>query len=103
MSSIPPAGHASLIQTHGAQNRAEETRRKQSTDEARRSSKDAFADRLQEVIENSDKDSEVYADAEGAGSQGKTFSEDRAPEDEHKADDQPAPDGPAGSALDIEA
>lgn len=103
MSSIPPAGHASLIQAHGAQNRADETRRKQNADEAQRSRTDTFADRLQEVIENDDQDTQVYADAEGAGSRGKSHEDEPSAEDEPTAQADADTDESAGGGLDIEA
>ncbi len=57
-----------------------------------------FADKLQDVIENSDRDSQVYADAEGAGSQGRPF---EGP-DEQTPPDEPDVEEP-GSSLDLQA
>ncbi|RMF81302.1 MAG: hypothetical protein D6744_07305 [Planctomycetota bacterium] len=103
MSSIPPAGHASLIQAHGAQNRADETRRKQNADEAQRTRTDTFADRLQEVIENDDQDTQVYADAEGAGSRGKSHEEEPSAENEFAGEADAEQNEASGGGLDIEA
>lgn len=100
MSSIPPAGHAGLIQAQGAQRQASDVRAKENSSQAQRSG-DTFSDRLKEVIENGDLDSQVYADGEGAGGQGKQHSEEQGQPDETlEAPDESASDGPH---LDIEA
>lgn len=101
MSAIPPPGHAGLIQAHEAARRAAEAKATEESAEAKRASKDAFADRLREVIGSEDRDSQVYADAEGAGSQGKAF--DEAPDEEQDQDAAAAaddePDAPGGIDL----
>ena len=104
MSSIPPAGHAGLIQAHGAQRRATETRARQAAGEAQRTDRDTFSDKLKEVIENDDLDSQVYSDAEGAGSQGKQYAdgETDAEADLDADADAPPPEPPA-PGLDIQA
>ena len=60
----------------------------------------AFSQNLQNVIENSDRDGQVYADAEGAGSQGSPFEteeeEERPPEDELEDEEE-------SGGLDLEA
>jgi len=66
MSSIPPPGHAGLIQAHGAQRQATEARAKETSSQAQRLG-DTFSEKLKEVIENDDLDSQVFADGEGAG------------------------------------
>lgn len=101
MSSIPPAGHASLIQAHGAARRAAETSEKEAAAESKRTRNDKFADRLQEVIENDNLDSQVYADAEGAGSQGKRHADER--DESSEADDENTSDAESDGHLDIEA
>ena len=100
MSAIPPNWLGSIIQTQGAARRAAEERAQEQTAESERSSGANFADSLQNVIENSDRDSSVYSDAEGQGGQGSPF-EDGPPPDEQN----PASDSPPASAggLDIEA
>lgn len=95
MSSIPPNWLGSIIQSQGAQERAGQAK---SADEAKSAERGAFSEKLQDVIENTDRDGEVYADAEGAGSEGSPFEEreeEAPPEDEL---DQESTGG-----LDIEA
>lgn len=104
MSSIPPAGHAGLIQTHGAQRRATETRARQAAGEAERTNRDSFSEKLKEVIENDDLDSQVYTDAEGAGSQGKQFADGEPAADDTLIDEDESKNPPAPeSGLDIQA
>jgi hypothetical protein len=99
MSSIPPAGHAGLIQAHGAQRHAGEARAKETSSEAQRLG-DTFSEKLKEVIENDDLDSQVYADGEGAGGHARQRADDEPPEDSPEPDPEPEPDGPH---LDIQA
>ena len=98
MSAIPPNWLGSIIQTHAAQNSAAKARKKETTDQARQS--EPFQDQLQEVIENTDRDSQIYSDAEGAGSQGRCSEEpeDAAPEQP----ETPQPEEPTGG-LDLTA
>ncbi len=70
MSAIPPGWLGSIIQTGGAERRAAANRAAESATDGDRAS---FADRLSDVIDSNDRDSQVYADAEGAGSQGRPF------------------------------
>lgn len=89
MSAIPPNWLGSIIQAHGAQNNAAKARHKETTDQTRRS--EPFQDQLQEVIENADRDSQVYSDAEGSGSQGRSSEEpetDAADESPGESDDE---------------
>ncbi len=106
MSAIPPNPLSSLIQISGAQQRA-------ASDKSREISRDAearetaFAEKLRDKIEDTDADTSVYADAEGAGGQGRAFGEDAAEDERDKSDEDdsahpPAPDQP-GQRLDVEA
>ncbi len=97
MSAIPPNWLGSIIQAHGAQNQAAKARKKETTDQARRT--EPFQDQLQEVIENTDRDSQVYSDAEGSGSQGRSSEE---PEETTEQPEAQAPDEPTGG-LDLTA
>jgi len=74
----------SAIQSHGAQDRAAEAKNKERTADAERAGKDGFSERLQDVIENTDRDTQIYADAEGTGSQGRPFSEEESEEEEEQ-------------------
>lgn len=73
MSAIPPGWLGSVIQTQGAQARA--AGEKQASDDAgaERVGGGSFADKLQDVIDETERDSQVYSDAEGTGSQGRPF------------------------------
>ena len=97
MSAIPPAWLGSIIQTQGAQARAAGEKQDLTAAEAERSGGN-FADKLQDVIEETDRDSQVYSDAEGAGSQGRPFegSSETPPEAEPEADQPPG-------GLDVQA
>jgi hypothetical protein len=99
MSTIPPNWLGSIIQTQGAARRTAEERDRERTAESERSSGASFADSMQNVIENSDRDGEVYSDAEGQGSQG------RPSEEAEQQGEQPVADPPPQSAggLDVEA
>jgi len=99
VSAIPPNWLGSIIQTQGAQERATQAK---STEEAKGTERGAFSERLQDVIENADRDVEVYSDAEGTGSQGKPFSEEEEQSEEETEQEQ-GPDQDPSSSLDIEA
>jgi hypothetical protein len=92
---------ASVIQSAGAQDSAAAAKRKERADESERTGRGDFAENLQNVIENTDRDSEVYADAEGTGSQGRPHSgeeeEHLDEEEQEQADEQP------GGGLDVQA
>ena len=99
MSAIPPNWLGSIIQSQGAQERASQAK---SAEEAKGTERGAFSDRLRDVIENSDRDVEVYSDAEGTGSQGSPFSEaeEQVELDEEREEREPPE---AGAGLDLEA
>lgn len=99
MAGIPPNWLGSIIQTQGAQQRAAANKAKEGAAQSE-SAGGEFADRLQDVIESNDRDSQVYSDAEGAGSQGRPFEEtgEESPQDTPPSD----PGTPAGG-LDVEA
>lgn len=97
MSTIPPNWLGSIIQSQGAQDRSG---RAKGVEDAKGVDRAAFSERLQDVIENSDRDVEVYSDAEGTGSQGAPFSE---PEEEQAEPEQVADEEIASGTLDIEA
>ncbi len=100
MAGIPPTWLGSIIQTQGAQTHAAERKAKESAAETERAGPGVFADRLQDVIESSDRDSQVYSDAEGPGSQGRP-SDEGATEDQQN-DNTSTPGVPVGG-LDVEA
>ena len=98
MSAIPPNWLASGIQAQGAQKRAVDERDKDAAQQARTTGGAAFARELIDVVETSDRDSQADPDAEGAGSQGKAYSDP----DESKKEPQEDTNPPAGG-LDIQA
>ncbi len=97
---IPPNWMGSVNQTTGAAGRAAADRQREKTNEVERVA-GTFADNLQNVIENSDRDSQVYSDAEGSGSQGRPApeAESETPEEPPR---EPSRDHP-GSGLDLQA
>jgi len=99
MSGIPPAGLGSIIQTQGAQAQAAERKAREDGAQTERTGPAAFAGQLQDVIEATDRDSQVYADAEGTGSQGRPFEEARR---EESPDGAPVDERPA-EHLDLQA
>ena len=101
MSTIPPNWMGSVLQSHGAQDRAAEAKNKERTADAERAGKNGFSERLQDVIENTDRDTQIYADAEGTGSQGRPFSEEETEEEEKQRDS--ADDDEGLGNLDVEA
>lgn len=96
MSTIPPNWLGSIIQSQGAQERAGQAK---AADEAKGAERGAFSEKLLDVIENSDRDGEVYADAEGPGNQGSPFSES----DEEAPTEDQVEEESTGTGLDIEA
>lgn len=103
-SAIPPPWLSSIIQTSDAQQRSAANRNREAAESAERTGDKNFAEKAAEVISNDDADSSVYADAEGAGSQGRAFGGSGEPtgeEAEHPEATEPT-DG-VGGGLDIEA
>lgn len=99
MSTIPPNWLGSIIQTQGSHARAAGDKEKESGLQAERVGADSFAEKLQDVIESSDRDSQVYSDAEGTGSQGR---QSEGPPEESQAPPGESLDAPTGG-LDIQA
>ncbi len=99
MSSIvPPNWLGSIIQTHGARARSVQEREQEGAAQSEREA-DVFAGKLRDAIDNTDRDGQVYADAEGAGSQGRPF-EGAALEQPSVPDDA---DPDEGGHLDVQA
>lgn len=94
MSSIPPTFLGSLIQTHGAQQR--EAARKREVD-AVGGERPAFSRELTGAIENDERDSQTYSDAEGKGGYGRQRPDDAPPEDTEAAPAAPP------SGIDLQA
>jgi len=103
VSAIPPNWLSSIIQTGGAHDRATQAKAKEDAATSERASGNRFAENLQDIIESSDRDAQVYADAEGAGSQGRDS--DDTPTDETDAREESEPDSTDAEDehLDIQA
>ena len=101
MSTIPPNWLGSIIQAQGAKARAAEEKQKEQASQIERSGKAGFAEKLQDVIGSDDRDSQVYSDAEGSGSQGAPFEDQPEQEQPQEQTDQ-QDDDPAGG-LDLQA
>ena len=89
MSAIPPNSIASILQTTGGVQRAAAAK-----DADQRSQTDAvkgeFQRELTQAIDGADADQNVYADAEGTGSQGRPFDgDDEAGRENENAADVP--------------
>ena len=97
MTTIPPNWLGSIIQSQGAQERAGQAK---SAEEAKGTERGAFSDKLRDVIENTDRDVEVYSDAEGTGSQGSPSSE---AEEQVEEVETPEEQEDPGAGLDLEA
>ncbi|MFH1745737.1 MAG: hypothetical protein ABIG44_01700 [Planctomycetota bacterium] len=102
MSTIPPNWMSSVLGAHEAQKQSEQKKVRESSDQAERAGTEKFADRLKNIIKETDPDSEVYEDAEGLGSQGRPFSEEEEEEEHLLDDDEDEADESAGG-LDIQA
>jgi hypothetical protein len=101
MAGIPPNWLGSIIQSQGAQQRAAADKAKQEASQTEGGG-NSFSEKLQDVIEASDRDSQVYSDAEGQGSQGRpSETPDESESTPEENEDEQAGTGP--SHLDVEA
>lgn len=99
MSTIPPNWMASVLGTHDTQKSASAAKTKEAAEQGERTSNTGFAERLHNVIDNAERDGEVYADAEGLGSQGRAPAEEsqkQESEEDHES-------GRSESGLDVQA
>lgn len=100
MSAIPPGWLSSIIQTTGAQSRSAEAKSRDDAAQAQRSGEKSFADNLQNIIEESDRDSSVFSDAEGRGGMGRN-SEGESTDAQEQPGDGGLPSD--GGSLDVSA
>ncbi len=98
MSTIPPNWLGSIAQTQGAAARAAEHKRQEEAAQGDHTGA-SFAEKLQDVIENTDRDSQVYSDAEGSGSQGRPFGTTEEAEQKPAAEEESA----SADGLDLQA
>jgi hypothetical protein len=102
MSTIPPNWLGSVLGTPAAQQQATAAKNKEAVDQAARSGAAKFTDSLHNVIENSDRDAQAYADSEGLGSQGRPFAEESEPGEQQAPDERDGTDA-TGGAIDVQA
>lgn len=99
MSAIPPNSLASIIQSSGSQHHVSETKRREAAEQAERNRSSEFSEHLQDIIENTDRDSSVHTDGGGLGGQGRNTGESGESPQETPAEEEDS----AGGALDIQA
>jgi hypothetical protein len=98
VSAIPPNWLSSIIQSSGAPTPASEARRREAAGQVERTSGPDFAQDLLNMIENDDRDSATFTDAEGRGSLGRPSAPE---EDEESAAPSDVHDEPG--QLDVQA
>jgi len=101
MSAIPPNWMSSVVGGVSAQGRAADAKSRESADQAKAVDNRAFAEKLQNVLDGADTETQVHSDSEGLGGQGRAFSDGDGQPDK-RDDHPPADDAPTGG-LDIEA
>lgn len=101
MSTIPPNWLGSIIQTQGSQSKAAVDKQREKAAETERTGTQPFAESLQNVIEESDRDTQVYSDAEGTGSQGRPF--EGPPNEDASSDVDRSNDTHPSGGLDVQA
>lgn len=107
MSTLPPNLAGAILQSHLAQRQVSNVRDQEEAQKTYAERQQRLAtDQKDTSIEATDTDTQVHADAEGGGSQGRAFSEPESADeaslegqDEHAA----PPDGSTGRHIDLEA
>ncbi|MBN2448517.1 MAG: hypothetical protein JXO22_17450 [Phycisphaerae bacterium] len=102
MSTIPPNWIGSVVGSNSASGRAADAKSKENADQAKTVDNSAFSERLQDVIESTDTDTQVHPDAEGLGSQGRPFGDGAEPEPPEEEKTPEATEESLGN-LDVEA
>lgn len=100
MANIPPNWLGGVIQTQGATQRAGAERARQQA-AAGETAGGVFANQLQDIIAAGDRDTEVFADAEGQGGRGRPDQEEVDPTSVEDGAAAPPPSMPGH--LDLEA
>jgi hypothetical protein len=103
MSTMPPNVVGSVLQSHMAQHQASVVRETEESQRDNASRRQALAaDERDTTVGTADTDTQIHADAEGTGSQGRDFS---SPEEEAEqdADESTTPSGDEGRNLDLRA
>ncbi|MBI4578656.1 MAG: hypothetical protein HY718_03085 [Planctomycetes bacterium] len=102
MSAVPPNFAASVLQSNLAQRQVSAVRDAERNQRAGADRQQAKAvDQAGSTVETTDDTTQIYTDAEGAGSQGRAFS----PPDQQEADPDRStePDGDQGRIIDLSA
>ncbi len=104
MSSVPPNLVGPILQTPLTQRQVSAVRdAKQSHEAAAARQQTAASEDTDTIVETSDNDTRVHADAEGTGSQGRAYSESPESEEPPPPVDRPPPDDDTGRLIDLEA
>ncbi|HPD29544.1 MAG TPA: hypothetical protein PLL20_06085 [Phycisphaerae bacterium] len=102
MSAMPPNIVGSVLQSHIAQHQVSTVRE---ADESQRDSagrrQASVVDERDTTVGTTDTDTQIHADAEGTGSQGRAFSSPE--EQEQNADQSHSPQGDEGRNIDLQA
>ena len=103
MSAVPPNLVGPILQSHMMQRQASSVRDNEEAQKATAARQQGVAsDEKDNTVETTDDDTQVHADAEGTGSQGRTFSESTEPHEETPPTDHNQ-DENGGHIIDIQA
>jgi hypothetical protein len=103
MSAVPPNLVGPLLQSHMMQRQASNIRDNEESQKATASRQQGTAaDEKDNTVETTDNDTQVHTDAEGTGSQGRTFSESPEQQEETPPTDLNDEDN-GGHLIDIQA
>ena len=101
MSAVPPGLPASVLQTNLAQRQVSSVRDTERNQRASADRQQARAvDQADSTVETADDMTEVYTDAEGAGSQGRAFNN---PDETGQPETKPDDGSSEGHIIDLEA
>ncbi len=102
MSSLPPNLAGSILQGHLTQRQVSAAQNREKNQRANADRQQTAAiDEQDSTVETTDEDTQVHTDAEGGGSQGRSFTEPQ--EEADQAENQNPPDGDSGHHIDLEA
>ena len=103
MSSVPPNIVGPILQSNLAQRQVSGVRDNERAQQTNADQKQSAAiNEKDSTVETTDNDTEVYADAEGQGSQGRAFTEPDQDEEEQQPEDD-SPDADQGQHIDFQA
>ena len=103
MSAVPPSVVGSVLQSHVTQQQVSAVRDSHESERDNASRRQASAvDEKDTTVGTTDTDTQIHADAEGTGSQGRAFSSAEE-ETEEGADESDSPLGDEGRNIDLQA